>query len=152
FYVAQAKGWYDEAGIALDVLAYGGPSPETILAPGQAECGISFQDSLTFAVAAGAPIRSVMAILQHTAQEIAVLESSSITRPSQLDGKTYAGFGYPNEVPTLKAVIQHDGGSGTFDVVTLDTAAYDALYAKHADFVITFAAWEGIEAAERNIA
>ena len=151
FYVAQAKGWYDDAGIALDVLPYGGTTPETILAAGQAECGISFQDSLTFAVAAGAPITSVMAILQHTAQEIAVLESSSITRPRQLDGKIYAGFGYPNEVPTLKSVIQHDGGTGEFDVVTLDTAAYEALYAKRADFVITFAAWEGIEAGQRNI-
>ena len=151
FYVAQAKGWYADAGIALDVLPYGGTTPETILAAGQAECGISFQDSLTFAVAAGAPITSVMAILQHTAQEVAVLESSSITRPKELDGKTYAGFGYPNEVPTLKAVIQHDGGTGEFDVVTLDTAAYEALYAKRADFVITFAAWEGIEAGQRNI-
>ena len=35
--------------------------------------------------------------------------------------------------------------------MTLDTAAYDALYAKRADFVITFAAWEGIEAKERGI-
>jgi ABC-type nitrate/sulfonate/bicarbonate transport system substrate-binding protein len=151
FYVAQSNGWYADAGIELDVLPYGGTTPETILAAGQAECGISFQDSLTFAVAAGAPITSVMAILQHTAQEIAVLESSSITRPRELDGKTYAGFGYPNEVPTLKSVIQHDGGTGEFDVVTLDTAAYEALYAKRADFVITFAAWEGIEAAQRDI-
>jgi ABC-type nitrate/sulfonate/bicarbonate transport system substrate-binding protein len=151
FYVAQAKGWYSDAGVALDVLPYGGTTPETILAAGQAECGISFQDSLTFAVAAGAPIRSVMAILQHTAQEIAVLESSSITRPRQLDGKTYAGFGYPNEVPTLQAVIKHDGGTGKFDVVTLDAAAYDALYQHRADFVITFSAWEGIEAGQRNI-
>ena len=35
--------------------------------------------------------------------------------------------------------------------MTLDTAAYDALYAKRADFVITFAAWEGVEAKERGI-
>ena len=84
-----------------------------------------------------------MAILQHTAQEIAVLASSDITRPRDLDGRTYAGFGYPNEEPTLKAVIKADGGKGTFKTVTLDTAAYDALYAKRADFVITFAAWEG---------
>ena len=41
--------------------------------------------------------------------------------------------------------------TGTFTTVTLDTAAYEALYAKRADFVITFAAWEGIEAAERGI-
>ncbi len=81
FYVADAKGWYADAGIDLEVLPYGSTAPETILAAHQAECGISFQDALTFAVAAGAPIRSTMAILQHTAQEIAVLASSSITRP-----------------------------------------------------------------------
>lgn len=151
FYVAQDKGWYKDAGIELDVLPYGGTAPESILAAHQAECGISFQDSLTFAVAAGVPIVSTMAILQHTAQEIAVLAASSITRPSQLDGKTYAGFGYPNEVPTLQAVIKHDGGTGKFDTVTLDTAAYEALYQKRADFVITFSAWEGVEAGQRNI-
>ena len=94
---------------------------------------------------------SVMAILQHTAQEIAVLDSSTIARPRDLDGRTYAGFGYPNEGPTLRAVIKADGGKGTFKTVTLDTAAYDALYAKRADFVIMFTAWEGIEAKERGI-
>jgi ABC-type nitrate/sulfonate/bicarbonate transport system substrate-binding protein len=48
-------------------------------------------------------------------------------------------------------VIRADGGTGTFKTVTLDTAAYEALYAKRADFVITFAAWEGIEAGQRGI-
>jgi ABC-type nitrate/sulfonate/bicarbonate transport system substrate-binding protein len=151
FFVADAKGWYADAGIDLDVLPYGSTAPEAILAAHQAECGISFQDALTFAAAAGAPIKSTMAILQHTAQEIAVLESSPITRPRDLDGKTYAGFGYPNEVPTLRAVIRNDGGTGEFDTVTLDTAAYEALYQKRADFVITFSAWEGIEAEQRDI-
>jgi ABC-type nitrate/sulfonate/bicarbonate transport system substrate-binding protein len=151
FYVAQANRWYADAGVTLEVLPYGGTAPEAVLSAGQADCGISFQDSLTFAAATGAPITSVMAILQHTAQEIAVLESSDIARPSDLDGRVYAGFGYPNEVPTLEAVIRADGGTGEFDTVTLDTAAYEALYQERADFVITFAAWEGIEAGLRGI-
>ncbi len=147
----EAKGWYEEAGVELDVLPYGGTAPEAIIAAHQAECGISFQDALTFAAAAGAPVVSTMAILQHTAQEIAVLEGSPVTRPRELDGRVYAGFGYPNEVPTLQAVIRADGGTGEFDVVTLDAAAYEALYAERADFVITFSAWEGIEADLRGI-
>ena len=151
FYVAQANGWYKDAGVDLRILPYGTTAPEALIAAGQAECGISFQDALTFAAASGAPIVSVMAILQHTAQEIAVLASSDIQRPRQLDGKTYAGFGYPNEVPTLQAVIKADGGKGDFKSVTLETAAYEALYAKRADFAITFAAWEGLEAKERGI-
>ncbi len=55
-------------------------------------------------------------------------------------------------MPTLQAVIRDDGGTGEFDTVTLDTAAYEALYDKRADFVITFSAWEGVEAEQRGIA
>jgi ABC-type nitrate/sulfonate/bicarbonate transport system substrate-binding protein len=35
--------------------------------------------------------------------------------------------------------------------VTLDSAAYEALYAKRADFTIVFTAWEGVEADLRGI-
>jgi ABC-type nitrate/sulfonate/bicarbonate transport system substrate-binding protein len=150
FHVAAANGWYEAAGVDFQILPYV-TGPEGLIAAGQAECGISFQDALTFAAAAGAPIVSVMAILQHTAQDITILASSDIMRPRELDGRTYAGFGGPQEEPTLRSVIKADGGTGTFKTVTLDTAAYDALYAKRADFVITFAAWEGIEAKERGI-
>ena len=151
FFVASHEGWYAEAGIALQILPYAATAPEALLAAHQAECGISFQDSLTFATAAGANIASVMAILQHSASEISVLDASAIRRPRDLDGKTYGGFGYPNEVPTVRYVIQHDGGKGNFKDVTIDTAAYEALYAKRVDATITFTAWEGIEALERNI-
>jgi len=151
FFVANHQGWYRDAGITLRVLPYSGTTPETLLGAHQADCGISFQDSMTFAVAAGVKIKSVMAILQRSASEIAVLDSSSIKRPRGLDGKTYGGFGYPNEVPTIRFVIQHDGGKGDFKDVTIDTAAYEALYAKRVDFTIPFRAWEGVEAEQRGI-
>jgi ABC-type nitrate/sulfonate/bicarbonate transport system substrate-binding protein len=151
FFVARANGWYDDAAIDLEILPYATATPETLLAAHQAECGISFQDAMTFAVAAGADIVSVMAILQKTASAIGVLADGPVQRPKDLDGKTYAGFGYPNEVPTLKAVIQADGGTGDFTVATLDAAAYEALYNHQADFTIPFTAWEGVEAEERGI-
>ena len=50
-----------------------------------------------------------------------------------------------------KYVIRHDGGTGTFKTVTLDSTAYEALYNKRADFTIPFTAWEGVEAQERGI-
>jgi ABC-type nitrate/sulfonate/bicarbonate transport system substrate-binding protein len=151
FYVARNKGWYDEAAIDLRILPYATATPETLLAAHQAECGISFQDSLTFVAAKGADIVSVAAILQKTASAIGVLADGPLKRPRDLDGKTYAGFGYPNEVPTLKAVIKADGGTGEFKVATLDAAAYEALYNKRADFTIPFTAWEGVEAQQRGI-
>jgi ABC-type nitrate/sulfonate/bicarbonate transport system substrate-binding protein len=151
FFVAESKGWYGGLNINLEILPYATATPETLMAAHQAECGISFQDSLTFAVAAGADLVSVAAILQKTASAIGVLADGPLQRPRDLDGKTYAGFGYPNEVPTLKAVIQADGGTGDFTVATLDAAAYEALYQKKADFTIPFTAWEGVEADLRGI-
>jgi hypothetical protein len=117
---------------------------------GQAECGVSFQDALTFAAAAGAPVVEVAAIHQRTASALGVLADSSIQRPRDLDDKVYAGFGYPNEEPTVRAVIEADGGRGEFTTVTLDSAAYEALYAKRADTTIVFTAWEGVEAELRG--
>jgi ABC-type nitrate/sulfonate/bicarbonate transport system substrate-binding protein len=151
FFVAEHEGWYANAAITLRILPYSGTTPETLIGAHQAECGISFQDSMTFAVAAGVKATSVMAILQRTASQIAVLESSSIERPRDLDGRVYGGFGYPNEVPTVKFVVQHDGGKGDFKNVVIDTAAYEALYAKRVDFTIPFTAWEGVEADLRGI-
>jgi ABC-type nitrate/sulfonate/bicarbonate transport system substrate-binding protein len=151
FFVARAKGWYRDAGIDFQILPYATATPETLLAAHQAECGISFQDSMTFAVAAGADIVSVAAILQKTASAIGVLADGPIQRPRDLDGKTYAGFGYPNEDPTLKFVIKADGGKGEFKTATLDAAAYEALFNHQADFTIPFTAWEGVEAQERGI-
>ena len=151
FFVARAKGWYDQAGIDFKILPYATLAPETLLAAHQAECGISFQDSMTFAVASGADIVSVAAILQRTASAIGVLADGPIQRPRDLDGKTYGSFGYPNEVPTMKAIIKADGGKGDFKVATLDSAAYEALYNKQVDFTIPFTAWEGVEAQLRGI-
>jgi ABC-type nitrate/sulfonate/bicarbonate transport system substrate-binding protein len=151
FFVARAQGLYRQAGIDLRILPYASATPETLLAAHQAECGISFQDAMTFAVAAGADIVSVAAILQKTASAIGVLADGPIERPRDLDGKTYAGFGYPNEDPTLKFVIKADGGTGTFKTATLDAAAYEALYHHQADFTIPFTAWEGVEATQRGI-
>jgi ABC-type nitrate/sulfonate/bicarbonate transport system substrate-binding protein len=98
-------------------------------------------------VAAGEPVTSVMAILQHTATEIAYKANRpDIKTPKDLDGKTYAGFGQPYEVPTLQTVIKNAGGTGKFKVVTLNTASYEAVYKGAADFTIPFVAWEGIQA------
>jgi ABC-type nitrate/sulfonate/bicarbonate transport system substrate-binding protein len=151
FYVAQQNGWYRDAAIDLQFLPYASTSPETLVSAGGADCGISTQEGATFAIAAGAKERSVMAILQHTATEIATRDDGSVTRPRDLDGKLYAGFGLPQEVPELQAVIRADGGSGDFRSATLDTAAYEALYSGKADFTITYSAWEALEAAERGV-
>jgi ABC-type nitrate/sulfonate/bicarbonate transport system substrate-binding protein len=150
-FVAQAEGWFAEAGLDVEFLPYNSTSPDTLVSAGAAEFGISFQDSFTFSKAAGADITSVMAVLQHWGSEIAVrADRADITSPADLDGAVYGGFGGPGEEPKMRAVIQGAGGRGEFSTVVLGTSAYEALYSGEVDFTEPFVAWEGVEAELRG--
>jgi ABC-type nitrate/sulfonate/bicarbonate transport system substrate-binding protein len=150
-FAAQQEGWFQQAGLDVEILPYNNTPPDTLVGSGAADFGISFQDSFTYAKAGGADAVSVMAILQHWASEIAVrADRADITSPRDLDGKTYGGFGAAYEVPKMQAVIRDAGGTGQFGNVVLGTAAYEALYAGQVDFTEPFVTWEGIEAELRG--
>jgi ABC-type nitrate/sulfonate/bicarbonate transport system substrate-binding protein len=151
FYAADELGCYAEAGLELEILPYSGGNADEIVSSGQADFGITFHNSITLAGPAGVPVVAVAAILQKTAEAIGVkADREDIKSPKDLDGKIYAGFGGPQEEPVLKAIIQADGGKGEFQVVTLTTSAYEAVYSGAADFTIPFVLWEGIEATLEN--
>ncbi|MFJ8105806.1 ABC transporter substrate-binding protein [Streptomyces sp. NPDC096132] len=146
-YVALQKGWFKDAGIDLKIVPYGSTAPETLIANHKADFGISYQEGVTTARAAGQDITSVYAVTQKTNVTIAVRANrDDIASPKDLDGKTYAGFGAPYEKPLLQKVIQNAGGKGDFRQVTLNTSAYAALYAGKADFAMPMPTWEGLEA------
>lgn len=146
-YVAIAEGYFADAGLNVEVVPYNSSSPDTLVGAGQADFGISFQSSATMSRAAGNPVTSVFAVLQHTATAIGVNASrTDITSPADLDGKTYAGFGGVDEEARMRQVIKDAGGTGDFTSVTLGTTAYEAVYSGQADFTEPFVAWEGIEA------
>lgn len=145
-YVALANGWYEEAGVELQIFPYGGVSPEALVANGRAEVGVSSTESVLGAVAAGEPVVSVAAMLATNTAALAVLEESGVARPRDLDGKVYAAFGAPWEGPAVATVIQRDGGQGEFRSAVLNVAGFDALLAGRADFVWIFAGWQGVQA------
>jgi ABC-type nitrate/sulfonate/bicarbonate transport system substrate-binding protein len=147
FFVAQQRGYFADAGLDVEVLPYNNTSVDTVVDAGNAEFGISTHNSSTFSRASGAHTLSVLAPLQHWATGIGVkADRTDITRPKDLDGKTYAGFGDPGEEEALQQVIRNDGGTGEFTSVTLGTSAYEAVYSGKADFTVSYLAWEGIEA------
>ncbi|WGD36454.1 ABC transporter substrate-binding protein [Lysinibacter sp. HNR] len=146
-YVAQEKGYFAAEGIKVELIDYNSVLPDTLIDAGHADAGISFHDASVMAQASGAQVVAIMSVLQDWASAIAIrADDPSITRPADLDGKTYAGFGEPAELPLLTQVIRNDGGTGSFENVVLGTSAYEALYSGNADFTIPFFAWEGVEA------
>jgi ABC-type nitrate/sulfonate/bicarbonate transport system substrate-binding protein len=146
-FVAQQLGYFAQRGINLQIVPYGSTAPETLISTHKADFGISYQDGLTEAAVAGGDIVSVFAITQKTDVCIGVRADSAIKNPAQLDGKVYAGYGGPMEVPMLQYVIRAAGGTGQFKDVTLNTDAYQALYAGQADFAMPEPTWEVLQAA-----
>jgi ABC-type nitrate/sulfonate/bicarbonate transport system substrate-binding protein len=146
-YVAQQLGYYKDAGITLKILPYGSTAPETLVSKGAADFGFSYEAGVVYGRAAGLDIVSVFSPNQKGTYAIAVrADRNDIASPKDLDGKVYAGFGSPDEVPELQTVIKNAGGKGDFTRVTLNTSAYQAVYAGQADFTISVKTWDGVEA------
>lgn len=145
-YVAQQLGYYKEAGLNVKFLPYANTPPETLVANGKADFGFSYQAGIAYARASGQDVVQVMATIRKPQYAIGYrADRKDITSPKDLDGKTYAGFGLPDEKPGIDFVIKKDGGNGNFKVVTLNTSAYDAVYAGAADFTLPSKTWEGVE-------
>jgi ABC-type nitrate/sulfonate/bicarbonate transport system substrate-binding protein len=152
-YVALHKGWYAADGINLKLLPYSSSvTPDQLVASSKADLGISSTEQIVADSAAGAPVVSIAAIIAHNTSVLAVLQSSGITSPRQLDGKIYGGFGSPFETPEIGAVIRHAGGSGNFQNVTLGVDPLQALSSHQVDFVWIFSGWEVIQAQREGLA
>jgi ABC-type nitrate/sulfonate/bicarbonate transport system substrate-binding protein len=147
-YVALERGWYKEQGIDLEILPYTQAStPDTLVAAGQADAGVSFEEAVVVDYVNKLPVKSVAAILQTNTSALVTLKSSGLDRPSKLEGKRYAGFGTTFEEPVIKTVMKADGAqTGNFRNITTNLFGYQAVVAGDADFVWIFMGWDGIQA------
>ncbi|OJU82829.1 MAG: hypothetical protein BGO11_04345 [Solirubrobacterales bacterium 70-9] len=151
FYVAENKGYYEKAGIDLNILPYSESEGSTIVGSGNADCGIVTQESVVLAVATGSNVLAVMPIFQHQVEELIVNKDSKFKTPKDLSGGTYGGFGAPYEVPMVDQMIEYDGGKGEITNVILNTGAYEAVYHGQVDTSLAFRNWEVIQAEEEGI-
>lgn len=150
-YVAQAQGWFDDAGLDVEILPYTDTSSGTLVAAGVAEFGILSAVGFHSQRATGADMTAVMAVVQHeTGRVVFNGERDDIQRPADLDGKIYAGFGSAWESALLSTIIRNDGGQGVFDTVTLGTSAYEALANGSVDFTLEVSTWEGVNSVLLN--
>ncbi|GLQ57004.1 ABC transporter substrate-binding protein [Devosia nitrariae] len=146
-FVAQAKGFYDEAGLEVEILPYTDTSAGTLVANHVADFGILGSIGLFTQRTAGADLVAVYALVQtETGRLVFNADRQDIQSPKDLDGKTYAGFGSAWETALIGTIIRNDGGKGDFETVTLGTSAYEALYNGAVDFTLEVYTWEGVKA------
>ncbi|VDC20207.1 ABC transporter substrate-binding protein [Pseudogemmobacter humi] len=143
--IAQEKGFYADEGLTVELLPYSDTSSAALLAGGAAD--FAYLTSLGFlsARAGGADLVALWATMQHeTGRLVWNSDNAAITRPADLSGKTYAGFGSAWEEALIAAMIRNDGGEPVWDTVTLGTGAYEALASGAVDFTLEVATWEGV--------
>jgi ABC-type nitrate/sulfonate/bicarbonate transport system substrate-binding protein len=149
-YVALENSWYAEEGIDLQIVEPAAGGVAQVVAAGQAQFGISVQESVIPARAEGVPVVSIAAMIQHNDSSFMSLESEGITRPADLAGKVYGGYGGPLETAILERLIQCDGGdpAGLEQVQVGDTNFLALMEDDRFDYVWIFEGWDGIRARE----
>lgn len=146
-FVSERLGWYRDAGLKVKFIPYASTQPELLVSRRRADFGFGYQAGTAYARASGLDVRQVFANIARTQFTIGVrADAKGIGSPKDLDGRTFAGFGTPDEGPEVKWVIREDGGKGDFRTVTLNTSAYQAVYEGTADFTISVSTWDGVEA------
>ena len=146
-FVAQAKGFYEEAGLAVEILPYTDTSAGALVANRVADFGILGSIGLFTQRAAGADLVATYALVQtETGRLVFRADRDDIETPSDLDGKIYGGFGSAWETALIGTIIRHDGGTGEFETITLGTSAYEALANGAIDFTLEVYTWEGVKA------
>lgn len=148
FYVAQKKGYFEEAGLELEIVQPPEDGAEALVASKKAEFGISFQDSLApaYALTEPLPVTAVAALIQHNTSGIVSRKGEGMERPKGLEGKQYATWDMPVEKSILKNIVELDGGN--FEQVNFIpstvTDEVTALLSKSVDAIWIFYAWAGI--------
>lgn len=146
-FVAQAQGFYRDAGLDVRILPYSDTASGTLVANGVADFGILGSIGLFTQRTAGADLVATYALVQtETGRLVFNGERSDITSPRDLDWLTYGGFGSAWENALIGTIIRHDGGEGRFDTITLGTSAYQALANGAVDFTLEVYTWEGVKA------
>ena len=149
-YVAQENGYFEEAGLKVNIVQPPEGGAELLVGSGEAQFAISFQDSMMPALTGenALPIEAVAAVIQHNTSGIISRAGEGMDRPAGMEGKIYATWDLDLEKATIKQVVEKDGGD--FSKVELIpstvTDEVSALKSKSVDAIWIFYGWAGVAA------
>lgn len=144
-YAAQSLGYYEEAGLEVEIVQPPEDGAALMCAVGQAQFAIEAQDTMAASLALDEPlgITAVAAVIQHNTSGIISRAGEGIDKPEGLTGKVYSTWESPIELAMLENVVNGDGGD--FSQVTLIpndiTDEPAALAANQTDAIWVFEGW-----------
>ena len=149
-YVAQAQGYFEEAGLDVSIVQPPEDGATAICAAGQVEFAITVQDNLAAAFAREDPlgVTGVAALLQHNTSGIISRAGEGMDRPKGLEGHSYSTYNGEIELAIMKQVVEADGGD--FSQVNLIPYTLEdepgALMEDLTDAIWVYYGWGGINA------
>ncbi len=145
-YIAKAKGYFSDAGLDVTIIEPDANGAVAQLAAGNADFAVSMAEQIIPARAEGNPIVSVATIIKSNTSSLLAPADRGITRPRDLAGKTYGGFGGQLETALVKKLVTCDGGDPeSIKFVEVGNVDYQVgLDRKDYDFVWIFDGWDTI--------
>ncbi len=109
-YLAQSQGFFEDAGLEVEIQQPSDPAAVLqLVAAGQSEFGVSYENEMTNAVARDIPVQSVMAIMQEPLNSIISLKEAGITEPEDLVGKRVGYAGQTFGTAVIDTVLREAG-------------------------------------------
>jgi ABC-type nitrate/sulfonate/bicarbonate transport system substrate-binding protein len=152
-YLAEANGWYDDAGIDLEIIQPGEAGALQAVATGNAEFAISVQEQIVPAQVEGVPVLSIAAIVQHNTSSLLALAESGIAGPGDLPGHRYGGFGGQLEIELVSRLVECAGGDPAgVEFVEVGNTDYRVGLERGAfDFVWVFDGWDTLRLEQAGV-
>ena len=145
-YVAQEKGYYDEAGVNLKILPTAQAGAEVSVENGVANVGFTTLSNVAAFNAQGSDLKFVFDLTQkQVARWCALASRTDITSPKDLDGKTFVSFGSAEQTAVVRQMIKNAGGTGDFKTATAGTNTFETLTSGKGDFGGFYVTWESVE-------
>ena len=152
-YVAKDKGFYNNEGLDVNIIQPSAGGSADLIAAGQAEFGISYQEQVTYAKTSKnpLPIKAIAAIIQHNTSGFASPLKKGIAAPKEFEGKVYGGWGSPIEIAMLKGLMKkYNADFNKLKLVDIGAADFFVSVEKDVDFTWIYYGWDGIAAEKRN--
>ena len=88
-YVALDKGFYEEAGLDVDIIQPMEGSSTTLIATGQGDFGVTYQEDVTYALTSQEPlpVKAIAAVIQNNTSGFASRKSENIETVKDFEGK-----------------------------------------------------------------
>lgn len=151
-FVAEALGYYAEEGLDVAIETPPETGAAAMVLSGSAQIGVSYQEEVTMARAAGQDLVAIAAILQHNTSGFAARAETGIERPRDFAGKRYGGWGSPIEEAMVRALLAQDGGDpDAVEIVPIGSLDFFAATEAGIDFAWVFEGWDAVAAELRDV-